>query len=339
MHKLTRQKYNQFLNRIAELNGVDDATTKFSVAPQPEQILVEKIQDSHPFLRSVNSYVVDNQEGEKIHIGVNSTLAGRTDTSDGETERKPRNIASLSNDKYRANQTNFDTFVRYATLDAWRHKKDFQRLLRLVTSKQIGRDRMMIGFNGTSVAANTDRSANPLLQDVNKGWLQHLRESKSSAVMNGAKIGSINGKDYTHVDAAVFDAVNTLIEPWHRDSELVVICGRKILSSKYFHLIDSNDVPSERKALESLMVNKSLGGHKTYAIPFFPEDAIFITPLSNLSIYTQSGTTRLAYYDNPKLDRIEEYRSVNEAYVIEDYDACCLLEGIKTPNDDGSAWV
>ncbi len=282
--------------------------------------------------------MVDNQEGEKIHIGANSTLAGRTDTSDGTTERKPRNITSTSKDKYRAEQTNYDTFIRYATLDAWRHKPEFQRLVRLATSKQIGRDRLMIGFNGTKVAQTTDRSTYPLLQDVNKGWLQHLRDNKTSAVMSGAKIGNISGKDYNHADAAVFDAVNELIEPWHRDSGLVVICGRKILANKYFHLVDSNDIPTERKALESLMVNKALGGLKTLAVPFFPEKSILVTPLDNLSIYTQRGTTRLAYFDNPKLDRIEEYRSVNETYVIEDYDACCLLEGILVPNADGSAW-
>lgn len=338
MHKQTRQKFSAFLNKIAEINGVDDPTQKFSVEPQPEQKLVEKVQDTHPFLRAINSEMVDNQEGEKIHIGVNSTLASRTDTSDGETERKPRNITSLGKDKYRCEQTNFDTYLRYSVLDAWRHKKEFQRLVRLTTSKQIGRDRMMIGFNGTHAAADTNRAANPMLQDVNKGWLQHIRENKAAAVMNGAKIGGISGKDYAHADAAVFDAVNTFIEPWHRESGLVVICGRKLLANKYFHLIDSNDAPSERKALESLMVNHSLGGLKTLAVPFFPENAILITPLDNLSIYTQRGSTRMAYFDNPKLDRIEEFRSVNEAYVVEDYDACCLLEGILTPNADGSDW-
>ena len=73
-------------------------------------------------------------------------------------------------------------------------------------------------------------------------------------------------------------------------------------------------------------------------VPFFPKDAFLITPLDNLSIYTQRGTTRMAYLDNPKLDRIEEFRSVNEAYVIEDYDACCLVEGILVPNAAGNGW-
>lgn len=338
MHNETRQQYNAFLERIAQINGVDDATQKFSVQPQIEQKLTAKIQDSHPFLRFVNYVNVDNQEGEKVMLGTQSTVAGRTDTSDGETQRKPRSIHGLSNDKYRCEQTNYDTFVRYATLDAWRHDANFQTILRQKISEQIARDHLMIGFNGTSVAANTDRNANPLLQDVNIGWLQRLRDAKNSAVLNGVKIGAKDEADYAHADAAVFDAVNELIEPWHRDSGLMAICGRKILSDKYFGLINGNDLPSERKALEGLMTNKMLGGLETLAVPFFPDNAIFITPLSNLSIYTQNGTTRLAYFDNPKLDRIEEFRSVNEAFVIEDYDACCLIEGIKTYDKQAGDW-
>lgn len=338
MHNDTRLKFNQFLERIAEINGVADATQKFSVSPQAEQKLVAKIQDSHPFLKLVNYINVDNQEGEKVMLGTQSTVASRTDTSDGETERKPRSIHGLSSDKYRCEQTNYDTFIRYSTLDAWRHNSEFQKILRTKISEQIARDHLMIGFNGTSVANTTNRSANPLLQDVNIGWLQRLRNAKSTAVLTGAKIGKESGADYAHVDAAVYDVVNELIEPWHRDSELVVICGRKILADKYFGLINSNDVPTERKALEGLLMNKMLGGLPTIAVPFFPDNAIFVTPLSNLSIYPQNGTTRLAYFDNPKLDRIEEFRSINEAFVIEDYDACCLLEGVKFFDKQAGDW-
>lgn len=333
MRNETRQLYNQFLDRIAELNGVDNVTQKFNVTPAVEQSLLEKVQESSPFLNAINNITVDAQEGEKVFIGVNSTIAGRTDTSDGETERKTRDIKTLSNDKYRCEQTNYDTHLRYATLDAWRHKPDSQVILRNAISKQIARDRLMIGFNGTSVAATTNRSSNPLLQDVNKGWLKHIQEKKAKAVLNGAKIGNAEGKDYANIDAAVFDCIHELIEPWHRDSDLVVICGSQLLADKYFSLLNSNELPTERQALQGLMTSLNLGGKPTITVPFFPKDAILITPLNNLSIYTQAGTTRMMYADNPRLDRVEEYRSINEAYVVEDYDACCLLTGIKTPNE------
>ena len=40
MHNQTRLAYNQFLSRIAQLNGVADATQKFAVEPSVEQRLV-----------------------------------------------------------------------------------------------------------------------------------------------------------------------------------------------------------------------------------------------------------------------------------------------------------
>jgi len=53
--------------------------------------------------------------------------------------------------------------------------------------------------------------------------------------------------------------------------------------------------------------------------PFFPPNALLITRLDNLSIYWQEDTRRRSVIDNPKRDRIENFESVNEAYVVEDY--------------------
>ena len=53
--------------------------------------------------------------------------------------------------------------------------------------KRQALDRIMIGFNGTSIAKDTDIVANPLLQDVNKGWLQKQREENPSRVLKKVK--------------------------------------------------------------------------------------------------------------------------------------------------------
>lgn len=49
----------------------------------------------------------------------------------------------------------------------------------------------------------------------------------------------------------------------------------------------------------------------------------------NLSIYWQEDTRRRAVIDNPKRDRIENFESVNEAYVVEDYRCVALVENIE----------
>ena len=150
--------------------------------------------------------------------------------------------------EYFCRKTNYDWSMRYALLDAWRHRPDFETLLRDSILNQQALDRIMIGFNGTSVAANTNRVANPLLQDVNKGWLQNLREEAPARVMTQGntagvvKVGAAG--DYKNLDALVFDAVNELIKPWFQDdTDLVVVCGRKLLADKYFPIIDKDNAP------------------------------------------------------------------------------------------------
>ncbi|MBQ5240353.1 P2 family phage major capsid protein, partial [Klebsiella pneumoniae] len=51
--------------------------------------------------------------------------------------------------------------------------------------------------------------------------------------------------------------------------------------------------------------------------------------LDNLSIYWQEDTRRRSVIDNPKRDRIENFESVNEAYVVEDYRCAALVENIQ----------
>ena len=63
--------------------------------------------------------------------------------------------------------------------------------------------------------------------------------------------------------------------------------------------------------------------------PFFPEGTVLVTFLKNLSIYWQEGARRRNVIDNPKRDRVENYESSNDAYVIEDYDGIALIENIE----------
>ena len=192
----------------------------------------------------------------------------------------------------------------------------------------------MIGFNGTSRAVSSDRAANPLLQDVNLGWLEHLRQNSAQSVLADIKVG--DGGDYANIDAAVFDATNELIAEWYRDDpDLVVIMGRELLADKYLALLNDHDAPTERSALDIIISNKQIGGLKTVRVPFFPARSFAITRLDNLSIYYQEGSRRRHIVDNPKRDRIEDYQSVNEAYVVEDYNLICLVENILVPDGSG----
>lgn len=337
MRNETRQKFTALTTRIAILNGVESVDKNFTVNPSVQQTLEAKIQQSSAFLSKINVVPVQDQEGEKLGLGVTGTIAGRTKTSDG-TPRKPRNVADMSKGTYRCVKTDFDTAFPYAQMDMWAKFKNFQQLLSNAIIKQQALDRIMIGFNGTSIAANTDRVANPLLQDVNKGWLQKYREEAPERVLKEVKPGTGKikvGKNvpteegYKTLDSLVYDAANSLIdEVFAENPDLVVIVGREMLADKYFPILD-DDKATEQVAADLVISQKRIGGLPAVRAPFFPAGKMLITPLSNLSLYYQEGSRRRHMKEEPEYDRAADYQSSNDDYVVEVYAAGCLIENIE----------
>lgn len=333
MRNDTRKAYNSLTARIAQLSGVSDARESFAVEPSVQQTLETKIQETSDFLSRINIIGVDEIKGEKLGLGISGPIAGRTDTA--ANDRAPRDLTSLDGNAYECFSTEFDTFLAWSKLDAWAKFPDFQFRVRNAILRQQALDRIMIGFNGISAAAASDRVANPLLQDVNIGWLQQYRANAPARVLDEvvAASGQVTvgaGQDYANLDALVFDAVNELIEPWFREStDLVAIMGRKMLADKYFPLISAHaETPTESRALDMLISQKRVGGLQAIRAPFVPDGTIMVTSLENLSVYFQNGSRRRYLKDEPKRKRVENYESTNEAYVVEDYGFGCLVENI-----------
>ncbi|SFR79832.1 phage major capsid protein, P2 family [Sphingomonas jatrophae] len=343
MRNATRALFHSYVSAIALLNSVPSAAEKFTVAPAVEQKLEERIQQSSGFLSQIQVVPVDQQEGDKVGIGITRPLASRTNTAAGNRRTPTDPTDSTDLGRYRCEQTNFDHAIKYAKLDAWAHRPEFQQLVRDVILKQQGRDRIMIGWNGTSVAVQTDRAANPLLQDVNKGWLYKIRTFAPARVLNDGDltpdatkaiyvdpVDDETKRDYVNLDALVFDAIE-LLDEWNRDdTDLVVIVGRNLLQDKYANIIEAaSNTATEMEARDRILtLPKQIGGKRAVVVPFFPANSILITRLDNLSIYVQNGSRRRLVKDEPALDQIENYESVNEAYVVEDYGMCALVENV-----------
>ncbi|MYM70522.1 phage major capsid protein, P2 family [Pseudoduganella sp. FT55W] len=330
----TRVKFEGYLAQVAKLNAVASALQKFSVAPAVQQKLEKKIQQSSAFLSSINVIGVTNQEGEKLGLGVGSTVASTTDTS-----KNKRNTTDISNielvNKYRCEQTNFDWHIGYGKLDAWAEQPEFQTMLAEAIAQRQALDRVMIGWNGIARAATSDRAAHPLLQDVNKGWLQQIRENAPQRVMSHGslaadkiKVGA--GGDYENLDALVFDLVNEFLDEWHQeDTGLVVICGRRLLADKYFPIINQQQANTEKLAADMIVSQKRIGNLPAVRVPNFPANGLLVTRLDNLSVYFQKGARRRQVKEASEWDRVENYESSNEAYVVEDYGMTALAENIE----------
>lgn len=333
MRNDSRIAFNNYLARVAALSAVavGDTDKTFSVAASVQQKLETAMQESSSFLGQINIVPVEEQQGQKLGLSLSGPAAGRTNTA--AKERQTRDLTSMTGRGYHCHQTDYDTHLTYAKIDAWAKFPDFQvRIAKLLAQRQA-LDRICIGFNGTSAAADTDIEANPMLQDVNIGWLQKLREEAPERVMGEGKAGgnlmiSPTG-DYKNLDAAVFDA-RVLLDPWHRSNpNLVCILGAKLMHDKYFPLVNTPQAPSETLAADIVISQKRVGGLQAVQVPFFPEDALFITTLDNLSVYWQRGGRRRHIVENPKRNRVEDYQSSNEAFVIEDVGQAVLLENIE----------
>ncbi|HAV5431534.1 TPA: phage major capsid protein, P2 family [Acinetobacter baumannii] len=334
MNENTRKKFNFTINKIAELNGVSNASSKFAVLPSVAQKMADSIQLSSDFLKKINVHPVDELEGEVIGLTQGSTIAGRTNTKSG-TARKAVDPTGLESNTYKCEKTDFDVALRYEKMDAWAKFPNFYEKWKAFVDHAIALDMIMIGWNGTSVAANTDRNANPLLQDVNIGWLEKIRTKAPERYMKEVVAGS--GKivvgpagDYNNLDALVTDVVNNLISEVHQDAtDLVVIAGRELLNDKNFAIVNESKDNTDAIAGQVLLSQKQIGGLPAARVPFFPENALLVTSFDNLSIYFQEQGKRRKIFDNAALDQVEEFQSSNDAYVIEAYEKVGFVENIE----------
>jgi len=315
-----RQRYHALQHRIAQTYGVESAREEFNVEPSLAQTLNDKITLSSSFLQRINVIGVTEIKGEKVMMGVNGTVTGRTNTDT--KEREPRNVLGLDGKGYELHDTHSDVTLKFSTIDAWAKFKDFAQRYSAAVQRQIALDRIMIGWHGVKVAADTDREMFPLLQDVNKGWMQIVREqAPQQLLLEGAVKGKIRigtTGDYKNLDGLVFD-VSLMIEEELRDGgDLVAIIGRDLLAHDKGKLYDKQaHTPSEKEKVELAQIINTYGGLPSYTCPQFPAKGVVVTSFDNLSIYFQDSSWRRYLLENPKRSRTEDYNSRNEGYVVE----------------------
>ncbi|MGB9671356.1 MAG: phage major capsid protein, P2 family [Halothiobacillaceae bacterium] len=334
MRKDTRIAFNAYLGQMAKINGVAEAVHKFSVEPTVQQSLETAIQESADLLTKINIMGVTEQSGQALLLGVNGPIASRTDTSGGK-RRNPGDRSSLSKDEYNCKKTDFDSAFPYQLLDQWAKFPDFQPRLSGAIAKRQGLDRIMVGFNGITAEVETDIDANPLGEDVNIGWLQKIRVGAPDRVLD--EVVDASGRvtigatgDYKSLDALVYDA-KQMLDPWHRNHpDLVVMVSRNLLHGKLLKAVERGAVSNQEElAADEIVSNARLGGLRPYDAPYFPDNSVLVTTLSNLSIYWLEGARRRHIKEEPEYDRVADYQSSNDAYVVEDFGLVALVENIE----------
>lgn len=246
MSDITRNKLGCYMAQQASLNNipVSALVSRFTVEPAVQQRFENASKESTEFTKRINVIGVTDQKGEKILLDTTGPIARTNSSYDGIKRRNPNNVIDMKSRQYQCEQVNYDTFISYPQLDTWAAHSDFQSRISTQIARQVALDRIMIGFNGTSHAYESDFHTNKLLQDVNVGWLEHIRTDASERVMNDVTLTSRNmdntvahaGK-YANADALVQDARSSLLDEWHKEADdLAVIMGRNLFNLSLIHI-------------------------------------------------------------------------------------------------------
>ena len=325
------------ISEVAAAQGIskEQVSNGYTIAPTAVQTMYDEIAQNTELLQKINLRPKTEKVGEVI--GLSSGLIGsNTDTTGAGKERKPKPIHNLSGRKYSLEKTNFDAALRYDEIDQWAHLTDFPKHVNKKIAESIALSLVTIGMNGTSRADDSDASANTMLHDVAKGWLQKMREENKARCIGtaGTSVTSVpygpGATNYKNLDAVVTDALNIMDERFADRSDFVVLASRRTVGDKYLRIVNkSGDTATEIEAGGRLNKERTLGGLPVMYVPNMPQNTLLITPLSNLSIYYQISGERRLIVDNPRKDQLESLQSKNIDFIVEEYGAAVLIENLK----------
>lgn len=340
----TEQRFARYVEAVLEANeldpGADPYTTaarSFAVDPTIQQRLLDKIeQDDEGLLGRFNNLTVTEITGTKVFMGTNGKVVSSTTDTDTK-DRNPVNPIVLTDDSYHCRETDFDTIIPFALLDNWAKFDNFEERIGNWLLRTFQNDRLKIGFNGLARAGNSDRDANPLGEDVNKGWLQNIREKAPEQVISeivpaSGEVTFGDGGDYKTIDQLVVEAHGDLIPKYHRQSPGIgVFISDNLLQERHYKVTDQT-VPTEQIAADEIIKRARVGNLPALAAPWFPESSILITSEDNLSRYEQEGSRRRKIEHAPQKRGFVSWESFNEDFPVEDFERCALVENV-TPFD------
>lgn len=323
----TSTKFNRYIEKLGNEMGIkQNGNLDIKLNDKMEKKLIQQLK-KNSFLNLINIIKTTRKQGDTL--GFDLPIPSTADTASG-IERSPERGYISPSQPFNCQQINVDSFLNYSKIDGLADylDVDFETLLEQKLAQNLLFSMLMVGWNGTARANDSDSQANPLAQDVAQGWLQKLRIVRPAQIIEQAQMASQDKEK--ELNALVKTALQKIPEPARSAADLVAICGREVLAGYPIELLAA-DFDSLKTPLMTI-AQKLIGGLKAINMPYFPANSILITPLSNLSLYLQSGTVRRLMQDNPSLDRLEDYISFSADFIVENPACAALIEQI-TIND------
>ena len=318
----THKKLNAHFQKFAHNLKPDETALSYKIATlesEQEKNFFAKLKENDLF-QILTLVPVNYAHGEAI--GFIQGMPGTTDTE--QFARKPKLLANRL--MYFCQQMNIDSRIKYDKLNNFVHTElDFVEEFERYLDKHLLGSVLMVGLNGTHRADNSSPDTALHCQDVQKGWLQKIRDhaaqNSGQGVLNVGVIGE-SGK-YKTISKAI-KAGLMQIKPIYADGDLIAICGRNVIEDE---AIENNKDELEGQFITRLQ--KLLGGCKAITVPHFPPNAILLTRLDNLALYVHRNNIRRGFIEEPEFDMLSHYFSFNIDFIVENFDACCLLENIE----------
>lgn len=321
----SRALINEFCAQTTAAAGVPAGTMSFAITPPMETKLRQAIMQSHAFLAMISLLPVQQIKGQVIDVGSDALSTGRAAT---------RFMVEMgqSGNEYELVKTDSGAYVTWETLTQWGNsgsKGEWLNRMKSAMATRFALDMLRVGWNGTSAAAVTDPVANPLGQDVNKGWVQVVKEKKPGQVLASADLdptGTV-ADSYKNLDSLVQDLINTTIAPEHQeDDDLVAIIGSNLIASEQHRLLEAANVPTEHTAAQ--MLAKTVAGRKAYKLPFFPANRVLVTSPKNLQILTQEGTQLRTQKNDEEELRYKSNHIRMEGYAVGNLNKFACIENV-----------
>ncbi|RBO83427.1 phage major capsid protein, P2 family [Marinomonas aquiplantarum] len=324
-----KTRLKAYLNQVyAAVNAA--VGEEFEVEPSVQQRLYEKAAEHGAwFLKLINVETVAQIKGEKVGLAVSGLLTKRTNTDSN--DRKTSSVVSESKSGYECQFTEVDVHITYSKLDKWRNRtpQQYAELYSSIYRKAMTDDRIRIGWHGTSIAAETDPEKNPNGEDVNKGWIQKVRDEAAEQIdEDGLTFGHMDA-DMRNLDVVVESAKQMIPEHLRDDSQLMAFVSSDLMADYRLNSLAANgDQASEKVLVNDNKVMAVFAGLKAVTPPFFPSGTVIVTYPENLSIYLQEGSLRRHIKDNPTRSRVEDYNSENVDYIVEEPEAIGIITNV-----------
>lgn len=327
LNAISTQYLQEFSAAVLTSAGASAGQTMFSLTPPMETKLRQAIMQSDSFLGMISLLPVQQIKGQVVDVGNDGLSTGR-----GDGERFSVEVGQSGN-TYELVKTDSGAHILWETMTQWANsgsKDQWLKMMQSAISRRFALDILRVGFNGTSAALVTDPVANPLGQDVNKGWLTIVKEKKAAQVLAAAKLDATGATadSYKNLDSLVQDLINTTIAPEHRqDPDLVVLVGSNLVAAEQHRLLEAADRPSEHKAAQQLA--KTIAGKMAYTPPFFPADQIWVTYTKNLQVLTQEGTQWRKQKNDEDNLRFKQNHIRMEGYAVGNLNKFAAIETVE----------